>query len=312
MKDLIIKEFNRLLNYIQNNICGTSKERNAKKFRIMQLKNIINILDKQQTINKNNYEKLVNIDGIGINTIKRIKEIIDNGNLSEIKEDNNNIISNLKQIIGIGDSLACKLVDEGVKSIDDLKNKVENDEIKVNDQIKLGIKYYDVCKEDIPRSEIDLFNSMLEEILNNKYIYNICGSYRRGKKKSNDIDVLISIIKENKKNNLKIIIDKLKERNLLVDDMTTDFKTKYMGFIKIKNDIRRIDIRFVDYSCYYSALLYFTGSMEFNKNMRKIAKDKGYKLSEYGLFKDNNLIVVNSEKEIFDILEMDYKEPNER
>ena len=31
--------------------------------------------------------------------------------------------------------------------------------------------------------------------------------------------------------------------------------------------------------------LYFTGSGDLNKKMRQIAKDKGYKLSEYGLFK---------------------------
>jgi DNA polymerase/3'-5' exonuclease PolX len=65
-------------------------------------------------------------------------------------------------------------------------------------------------------------------------------------------------------------------------------KTKYMGFGKyLDNPVRRIDIRFVPYESYFSALLYFTGSAELNKQMRQIAKLKNLTLSEYGLFKEN-------------------------
>lgn len=38
----------------------------------------------------------------------------------------------------------------------------------------------------------------------------------------------------------------------------------------------------------------------------------GYKLNEYGIFKNNKNILVKSEKEIFDLLEMKYLEPQER
>ena len=86
-----------------------------------------------------------------------------------------------------------------------------------------------------------------------------------------------------------------------------------MGFCKYKdNPIRRIDIRFISYDSYYSALLYFTGSSNLNKKMRKIAKELGYKLSEYGLEKNNKLIKINSEKDIFDKLNMEYLEPKFR
>ena len=36
---------------------------------------------------------------------------------------------------------------------------------------------------------------------------------------------------------------------------------------------------------YFCGILYFTGSDIFNKNMRKIALEKGYKLNEYCLVK---------------------------
>jgi len=46
--------------------------------------------------------------------------------------------------------------------------------------------------------------------------------------------------------------------------------------------------------------------------MRSIAKKQGYKLSEYGLMKDNKKEKVSCEKDIFDLLGMKYIAPNER
>ena len=103
---------------------------------------------------------------------------------------------------------------------------------------------------------------------------------------------------------------------LLVDDMTDKkIETKYMGFSKYKNNpVRRIDIRYIPYSSYHSALLYFTGSGDLNKKMRQIAKNKGYKLSEYGLFKlsDNSKVKISSERDFFKILGMEYLPPRLR
>jgi len=87
-----------------------------------------------------------------------------------------------------------------------------------------------------------------------------------------------------------------------------------MGFAKYKdNPVRRIDIRYVAYDSYYSALLYFTGSADLNKKMRNIAKSKGLKLSEYGLFKtDGTKLKIKSEEDFFKELDLDYIPPNLR
>ncbi len=52
--------------------------------------------------------------------------------------------------------------------------------------------------------------------------------------------------------------------------------------------------------------MYFTGSMEYNIKMRNIAIEKGYLLNEYGLFKDKIPMKINSEKDICNILGVDY------
>jgi DNA polymerase/3'-5' exonuclease PolX len=46
--------------------------------------------------------------------------------------------------------------------------------------------------------------------------------------------------------------------------------------------------------------------------MRSIAKKQGYKLSEYGLMKDNRIEKISSEEDIFNILGMKYVKPSER
>jgi DNA polymerase/3'-5' exonuclease PolX len=115
----------------------------------------------------------------------------------------NQIIHELENIIGIGKTNALKLINEGITSIEDLKYKILNKKIKVNNKILLGLKYEGVFKNNIPRIEIDSIYELFKFIINNinnkyklddnnKYIFEICGSYRREKETSNDIDVLIS------------------------------------------------------------------------------------------------------------------------
>ena len=75
------------------------------------------------------------------------------------------------------------------------------------------------------------------------------------------------------------------------------------------------------YECFHASTLYFTGSDEHNKRMRNRAIEKGFKLSEYGLFKNANGEAeekdarpepVESEEDIFKLLGMEYKAPTER
>ena len=58
----------------------------------------------------------------------------------------------------------------------------------------------------------------------------------------------------------------MKEIGFIIDSLTSDGAKKYMGICKIDKSPfgRRIDIRCVDYSAFYTGLLYFTGSKNFN------------------------------------------------
>ena len=215
------------------------------------------------------------------------------------------------------------------ESINELKKAYSDKKIQLNDKILLGLKYYDKVKKNIPRDEVMKIDNYLQNILtkiNTELFGVICGSYRRQKVTSNDIDLLITHpnvktlaeLKKHKINYLHEVVKKLKENKFLLDDMTDkNYVNKYMGFCRFKkNPVRRIDIRYIPHISYYSALLYFTGSGDFNKKMRLIAIKLGYKLNEYGLFKLQNnkasRIKITSEKDIFDKLKMEYVAPENR
>jgi DNA polymerase/3'-5' exonuclease PolX len=343
----IINEFEKLIKFIQYEIDQSKskeiKTKTANTFRIKQSKNILAIIKKySEEITLDNLKEFGELPGIGKGTLDRIKEILKTGKIKELEEfseeidENDKLIEEFQTIVGVGRVAALRFIEDDIKSVKDLIKKVDKGDYDVNDKIKLGLKYYGKFEGNIPRKEIDKVNKLIGSIIkkmnkgiddDEKYIYEICGSYRRESPTSGDIDVLVSKLgsKTDDKhdiNHLEKFVKLLKkpikinnEQPLLIDDITDKhYETKYMGFAKYKdNPFRRIDIRYVPYDVYFSALLYFTGSATLNINMRKIAEKMGLKLSEYGLTKeDGTKLPVESEYDIFKILKIEYLVPRLR
>lgn len=270
-------------------------------------------------------DQLKTIRGIGDRIADRIDEIIKTGKLKELSNNIDYIdTSELEQIYGIGRKKALELIQNyNITNIKELKDAYDNKQIKLTKNIINGLKYHKQIQQKIPRSEMldidKVLNNTLYSIDQNLYGL-LCGSYRREKMFSNDIDFLFTYIGNNntKINFINVFVDKLKHDKYIIESLTNDnVKTKYMGLFTLNNKyIRRIDIRFVHNDSFYSALLYFTGSAEFNKNIRLIAIELGYMLNEYGLYKINNnkfeRLQISSEKDIFDILKLEYVEPKNR
>lgn len=333
-KELIILQFKSLQKQIQFDIdfSEDSKKKMIDMYRLKSIAKVIKQLEKyHKEINLKNIKELEKIEGVGKNSIKRIEEILKTGKLQEVKITENTekylkFISKLEEVIGIGRKKAYELFKNyNIKSVKELKEKYEKGEIELPTNVIKGLKYVDKIKENIPREDIEeleqiLMNTTLE--IEPKLFGIVCGSYRRQKKTSNDIDFIIvhsdidtkKDIEKSKVNYLELFIAKLKEKKILVDSLTSEFvKTKYMGICNLKGILRRIDIRYVPYESYYPAILYFTGSKDLNTKMRQIALTMDYTLNEYGLYDEKNKkIKVNSEKEIFVKLGMEYLIPEKR
>jgi len=332
-KSKIIEEFKKLQSQIKFDIDNTSgRIKLVNQYRLKSISTALKIIEKYNkiTISENDLPDILKIKGIGEGTINRIREIINTGTLKEIKitEDDKKylkMIEELEDIYGIGRNTAYKLFKEHrIKSIDELIQKVNNKEIIVPDNIKIGLKYVNKLDTNIPRQEIaDLHEYILNMLLklDVNYFGTICGSYRRLKAFSGDVDLIIihqdykKLNQTPKENYLDKVVNKLIDEKIIIESLTrTDVKTKYMGiFSWKKSKPRRIDIRLIPLESYYAATLYFTGSKDFNKNMRLNAIAHGYTLNEYGLFDEKEkMFKVASEKDIFDLLGMVYVTPDKR
>jgi DNA polymerase (family X) len=71
----------------------------------------------------------------------------------------------------------------------------------------------------------------------------------------------------------------------------------------------QVDIRTVAPEQMGSALLYFTGSKAHNIALRQKAIDRGWLLSEYGLFEEDEVVASKTEEEIYDSLGMAWVAP---
>jgi DNA polymerase beta len=334
-KDKIIEVLEQLIDHTENRIkASTGDKRKSNMFRATQFKKAVASL-RAHPFEITSGAQAKQLKGIGPGIAKRIDEIVKTGTLVELDkeiviDDETRIIKELNTVTGIGDSHAKKFYEQGVTGVDDLREKAQAGEVKITHHMEVGLDYYYDFQTKIPFDEVvQLKETMMGCIstLYPKFMVEVCGSHRRQKAESGDIDVLMchpEIKSEedliySSEHYLKTVVQALRDINFVVADLTSQGDTKYMGVcIQPGVDIgRRIDIRFVPYDCYYPALLYFTGSMMTNKLMRTIALERGYTLNEYGLYHYQNgvkgdKVVVHSEKEVFDILKIKYLEPNER
>lgn len=341
LNTLIIEQFKLLLVQFRFEMEHEKDKKKAAVYghKIRAIERVIKIIEEHKKKIKSSSD-LDDIPGVGDGTKKRIDEILQTGRLKELNKAiikknvrADDIIEELQKVIGIGYKTALRLVrDHGVESVNDLKKLHKSNKIELSEQIKLGLKYVDIFKRKIPREEVMLYDKAIHDAINavdGELIGIICGSYRRLKTTSNDIDLLIvhpDVVKYKdigkKTNYLHKLVDELEKRKIIIDGLVYNYSNKYMGFSQLskKHDIRRLDIRYMPMESYYSALLYFTGSGDFNKKMRGVAKDLGYKLSEYGLYKIVNKgdkvsykrARTRSEKDIFDALGMEYLPPEKR
>lgn len=276
-------------------------------------------------------EQVKDYRDIGKGTVARINEILKTGKLAEVHEadisgKHLDYVDELMKIFGIGRVKAYELYTKhNIKSIDELKAAVKKGDIDLPENIIKGIKYVDKIKINIPRSEMDAIYIKLIEVgikVDPDMDVRVCGSYRREKPTSNDIDVIVAHpaiktkIQAKKSDLMRKFIHTLENIGFIEDSFTSeDVATKWMGVCRLNKDslLRRLDIRFIPQESYYTAVLYFTGSGEFNRRMRSVALSMGYTLNEYRLLDDKGKpMKVNSEMDVFNYLNMEYLQPSER
>ena len=267
-------------------------------------------------------DDLKGISGVGEQIRKKIKEILETGGLKaadKAKEDLQlNAVDTLTGVYGIGVVKAKALIESGIKTIDKLRSEVVANPKLLNEKQKIGLKYYDDIMERIPRAEMKEHEKLLLSNLDKDMKGVVVGSYRRGLESSGDIDVLITMNEGiDQKDAFASYIERLVSNGYMIEILSHGDQ-KCLSVVKLAERARRLDLLVVPNEQYPFALLYFTGSGDFNIAFRKHALKLGYTLNEHEMKLTGKVVDAEEvpafryEAEIFAFLGLKYKEPNQR
>lgn len=262
--------------------------------------------------------RLSEIPGIGQGLAEKITEIVKTGRLKYLEELKKGFpphLLDLMKIPGVGPKKVKTLYDKlGISSVGELEYACKENRLldlagfgaKTQENILKGIEYLrknqGAYLYDVARKTAD---ALLAEVLKMPGILRaaVGGSVRRCKEVIHDIDLVAAA-----KSGADMIMKKF-TRLPEVEEILGEGETK--ASIRLKSGIQ-VDLRVVSEKEYPYALVYFTGSKEHNTILRGIAKDKGLKLNEYGLFRGEKLIPCKDEAEIYKALGMEYIPPELR
>lgn len=233
-------------------------------------------------------------------------------------EDDLQAYNDLSEVHGIGPAKARELVQtHGVTTIGALRERA--DEL-LNDVQRRGLKYHDHTRLRIPRKEMvahhKRVSTALAELEDGAFRFAFLGSYRRELPSSGDIDILLTA----PTNCLRPVMNALQDAGYV--DLSEAFaygRHKFMGVCKLpdRDTWRRLDVLYSPPSEFPFALLYFTGSKDFNTRMRAYALTKGYSLNEKGLTSTTPgagpvAHSIKDEAQIFEFLGLPYVAPRDR
>ncbi|KAI1383250.1 uncharacterized protein F4822DRAFT_70185 [Hypoxylon trugodes] len=280
----------------------------------------------------------------------KIEEIVNTNRLRQLEyaqdDPRRKIVAQFVKIYGVGLSQAQKWIAQGFKTLDDLRDKAE-----LNANQKIGLEHFDDLNTRIPRSEMDVLADCVKKTataIDHRVELIVGGSYRRGADNSGDIDFIITKKSTSSTKELAPFLDRLvgtlTEEGFLTAELAAhhggaddiDGGSKWHGCCVLPEHAfpgpkkehrpiwRRIDLLLVPETEIGAALIYFTGNDIFNRSIRLLARKKGMRLNQRGLYTDvvrgkgnkrlneGTLLEARDEKKIFAILGVRWREPHER
>lgn len=260
--------------------------------------------------------ELVAIKGVGGSTADKILELGDTGKVSKLealREKYPPKFVELTKIPGLGPKTLKMLRSElGIEDLDGLKEAIaaerlrdlpglgEKSEAKIATAIeRLGLHGKD---RRTPLVEVHgLATSLARRLRAVDGVEDAvpCGSIRRFSETIGDIDIVVATTEPERVSQEALGFPEVSE---VVGSGET--KTSFLT-----REGLQVDIRTVQPSQIGSALLYFTGSKTHNIALRQKAIDRGWLLSEYGLFESDEVVAAASEAEIYEALGMQFVPP---
>lgn len=259
------------------------------------------------------------IPGIGKSISEKIGEILSTGKshfLEELRAKNPPGLTELLKLEGLGPKKVKVLYDElRVDSVDRLEKAAQAGRLrdlpgmglKTEEKILKSIETY---RSGMGRFKLSVGFQYAQAFL--EYLKGVpgvkrldpAGSFRRRRETIGDLDILAICSKGCK------VMDRF-TRYGEVEEVLSQGETK--SSVRLRCGLQ-VDVRVLDEISYGAALHYFTGSKAHNVAIRERAKEKGLKVSEYGVFraKDEKRLSGESEEDVFAAVGLPFIEPELR
>lgn len=283
--------------------------------------------DVEQIYKRGGLKSLEKIPGVGVSIAEKIEEYLKTGGIryyEELKKKTPVDLSTLTQVEGLGPKKIKKLYEKlEIKNLGDLEDAAKTHKIrdlesfglKSEENILKGIEF---LRKSSGRFILGFVMPVVEEIEERlRYLKEVkkvvvAGSIRRKKETVGDVDILVISAKPKSVMDYFTSMPEVININARGDTKSTIKISFEGGFSSGEKNGLNVDLRVVPEESFGAALNYFTGSKDHNVALRRLAIEKGYKLNEYGLFRDQKQIAGKTEEEIYKTLGMDYIEPELR
>ncbi len=308
MKNKEIAEiFERIATYLE------IKGENIFKIKAYQraAENILTLGEDIAQIQKDN--RLSTIPGVGEALQVKITEYLETGKISayeNLKKEIPETILDIVQIPSIGPKKAKLFFDHlHVKSVAELEAAIQSKKIlglpgiqeKTIENILRGIRLVKQGQERMNLGRAyaiaEQFVSQLKKMKKVKRV-SFAGSLRRMKETIRDVDILVDSSAPQKVIDSFVALPQVKSINAQGDTKASI----------LTHEGIQVDLRVVESRSYGAALLYFTGSKNFNVKIRQIAIKKDMKINEYGVFsmkgEKEKFLAGKTEKEVLSILNL--------
>jgi DNA polymerase (family 10) len=262
---------------------------------------------------------LTQLPNIGKDLANKIKTIVKTGELPLLNKLEKQIpikLTELLNIKGLGPERVAKMYNElNIESVEDLREAIDKGELeklegfgkKMVKKISRELRNYTPTKaKRVPLKEaIEIakpFVKHIEEIRPSAERVEIAGSYRRRKATVGDLDIVA--VRESK----DVVFNKTLDYENIKNVMS---KGETKSSVELQNGMQ-VDLRLFDKEEFATAMIYFTGSKAHNIELRSIAKDKGWKINEYGIFEGDKKFTTKTEADVYKKLGLEYIPPELR
>ena len=266
-------------------------------------------------ITSGNIDKIATLPNIGASIFEKIRSHLGAASSTAILIDSINPLTN---IVGIGDKMAQQLASAGYHTIAQVRAGVKSKKLDLTHMQRMGVMYYEDLNKKMTQSTTQHIAQIVAQAAAQfapKSTLTIVGSYRRGVKLQGDVDLLFCTSAATIEEFLQTLHLRLKNESSTYTNYLSAGSHKLSLLLRYGSVVRHVDVFVCTPDEYPTFLNYATGSFTHNEHLRATAKRLGYKLNQYGLYEirsNKKVSNINTEKDIYDKLGLDYIKPENR